>query len=123
MVCPRANLPEGWTKIIGPEGFPYFWHAKHQVITDTWIPDRETYERLWDFFKQIQAFTERHNYRKESNVHLVLDVHESGGRWWCGYYLVDHSNFSVFWYEKAECGTKELGEIKGGEMSVGFMSE
>jgi hypothetical protein len=120
----RDGIPEGWTKIIGPEGFPYFWHPVHQLITDTWIPDHKTYDRLFGFFEQIEAFTKRHNYRRDKEVHLVLDVQQDDkDEWWCGYYLVDHANLSVFWYEKTVCGIKELQEIQVGTLSVALMSE
>ncbi|KAH6900947.1 hypothetical protein BKA70DRAFT_731966 [Coprinopsis sp. MPI-PUGE-AT-0042] len=117
------GIPEGWTKIIGPEGFPYFWHAKHQIITDTWIPDPTVYELLADFFNQIQEFMARHKYERKSNYHLVLDVHEEKGTgdWWCGYYVVDHSSFSVFWYEETKPFTNEIFEIEAGKLSPGQM--
>ncbi|KAH6891909.1 hypothetical protein BKA70DRAFT_841061 [Coprinopsis sp. MPI-PUGE-AT-0042] len=73
------------------------------------------------FSKEIQEFMKRHKYERELNVHLVLDVHEVEGVWWCGYYFVDHSSFSVFWYEETKCVTQEIFEIEAGKLSAGHM--
>ena len=119
----RPNVPIGWTKVIGPEGFPYFWNAGKQVITGNWIMDPETLQRLSGYLFDIETYLEKHKYRQESDVHLVVDMHEVEGTWWCGYYFVDHGSLSVLWYEDKEMEDAGILELRVGGISNTQMSE
>ncbi|TFK22158.1 hypothetical protein FA15DRAFT_671829 [Coprinopsis marcescibilis] len=110
-------LPEGWIKVVQPEGFPYFWHEQDRIITDSQIYDADVSKHLGGFITDIHEHLRIRNLVQTEDVDLVLQIvrcpEENGEeQWWCGYYFVNHSTRTIFWLEKFHID-EHLAEVKG----------
>ncbi|EAU81409.1 hypothetical protein CC1G_05239 [Coprinopsis cinerea okayama7 len=106
-------LPNGWVKLIHPEGLPYFWHPEERILTESWICDTEVMNHLNEFICRIRDYERAANVIQTENVSLVLQlVIEDDEDWWCGYYFANHADLSLYWHEDFKIDNK-LGEVKG----------
>ncbi|KAK7031482.1 hypothetical protein R3P38DRAFT_2923878 [Favolaschia claudopus] len=111
------NQPPEWKGHRHPEGCLYFLHEKHRVFTDCYLYDNVLLAQINSALSQllelpsIKALLEA-----ESNqIDIVLDLlAERPDNTQCGYYLVDHSERTVFWAEEFEMNTLEIWDFVPG---------
>ncbi|TFK20560.1 hypothetical protein FA15DRAFT_759286 [Coprinopsis marcescibilis] len=105
-------LPEGWTKMVQPEGFPFFWHEQNRIITDSWIYEADIHGRLMGYIENIQADTRARDLLQTKDVNLVLQIVLVENIWRCEYYFVNHSTRTIFWIEEFDI-SRFITEVKG----------
>ncbi|KAG5635306.1 hypothetical protein H0H81_011766 [Sphagnurus paluster] len=93
------NLPAGWTPCFHPEGGLYFFHKDKRVFTDANLYQHEILSRVLSDIEAIEKFLRVHNIRRSSWIDLVLEL-EQGDDPDTLYYLIDHSNRSVFFLDE-----------------------
>jgi len=117
MPCLCREDPDGWKRLLHPEGARYFWYqekvsifiqiigctrnSSHQqdVYTDANIIDKQIFGQVMDHINEIFRFCSEFDIKLPAATNLVLIPESEGNERICQYYLVDHANRSVFWLD------------------------
>lgn len=67
------------------------------VITDVFIHDSSSRERLENYICEIHSYIRKYEVALPSDISLVLEFRLSGR---CGYYFVDHETQCLFWLDE-----------------------
>ncbi|KIJ66259.1 hypothetical protein HYDPIDRAFT_109254 [Hydnomerulius pinastri MD-312] len=93
--------PDGWRRIVHPEGPRYFFQEDKQVFTDIDLTEPKNLvdiEVYVDFLreKERQVLPNQHLGARTQLVIQLVEVDDERG--WC-YYFVNHSSRVVFWVD------------------------
>lgn len=81
---------------------------KIPILTDIWIYDADSIERLESIIKGIFSYISTYKIEIPEESCLVLEFRNSGR---CGYYFVDHAEQRLFWLDEYE-GRDFLFEVR-----------
>ncbi|KAJ7678836.1 hypothetical protein B0H14DRAFT_3063488 [Mycena olivaceomarginata] len=101
--CTRSlarDVPVDWTAHVHPEGALYYAHNTMNIFTDSPLHDKSAFEIAMSFIRQIEEYRAANGILADDEVDLVLDlVTDENGKPACGYYLADHRQRIIFWYD------------------------
>ena len=83
-----------------PQEFP--------ILTDVWMYDADSYERLETIIKQIFSYINTYKIEIPGESCLVLEFRNTGR---CGYYFVNHAEQRLFWLDEFD-GLDFLFEVR-----------
>ncbi|KAF9064960.1 hypothetical protein BDP27DRAFT_1269800 [Rhodocollybia butyracea] len=122
-------IPEGWKKLIHPEGACYYVFEDKRYWTDANIMDEWIKNCVTSCIHDFDAFIRSHNVPLSSDTNIVFNLDSNDkikngdeNKYTCGYYIVEHSTRSVFWLDTFKPdwfpawfripGVKSLGHIQ-----------
>ncbi|GLB42354.1 hypothetical protein LshimejAT787_1103690 [Lyophyllum shimeji] len=99
-----SYLPPQWSAHVHPEGQLYFYRqAALRIVTEAYIYDRDTMEKLTYWIKEIEDLIPRKQILLTDDVELFLQIEGDD----CAYYFVDHRSRTQFWLDVVD--TDDLG--------------
>ncbi|KAF7350103.1 hypothetical protein MVEN_01312400 [Mycena venus] len=114
------NGPVDWTAHVHPEGALYYaydpvvshgavqWPARNlrklwNIFTDAPLHEKPAFEMITTFIRQIEKFCSTNGIPLDPETDLVLELTtDKDDQPTCGYYLVDHRQRIIFWYDAFE---------------------
>ncbi|KAJ7892383.1 hypothetical protein B0H13DRAFT_1886822 [Mycena leptocephala] len=98
-----GNVPADWTAHVHPEGALYYVHKSllQNIFTDGPLHEKPAFDIATGFIRQIEVYRSKNAILADRNVDLVLDFTSgANGQPECGYYLADHNQRIIFWYDE-----------------------
>ena len=92
------SLASKWSRLVHPEGQPYFVRTEgfdFTVITAANMEDMHTEEQILDYVKLANKELQRRGITIPPQCELVLEL--AGDQNSCNYYFVDHAAKRLFW--------------------------
>ncbi|KAJ7825293.1 hypothetical protein B0H14DRAFT_3145385 [Mycena olivaceomarginata] len=100
-----SDVPVDWTAYIHPEGALYYVHNSMNIFTDSPLHEKPSLEIAMEFICQIEEYRSTNGILPDDDVDLVLDlIMDEHGQPACGYYLADHHQRIIFWYDAFDVG-------------------
>ncbi|ESK88248.1 hypothetical protein Moror_5478 [Moniliophthora roreri MCA 2997] len=110
----ECSLPEGWQELIDFEGSCYFYHPVENVLTGSWVYDRDQ-EALINKFIEVSRHkrSQMGTFNFNDRPLVIWLARDEDDKWSCYYYYVDLESRTIFWLDDYDVKL-DLSEVEGG---------
>lgn len=112
IIFPRsAYLPQGWTRLVNPEGARYYVNNTEAIciVTDAPLHRQEIYEKLYASVERILYQIKVLKFQVPADCEIYVRPHSN--REGCVYYMIDHDSHTEFWLQSIHSDALEMPAV------------